>query len=96
MAHQVTTDQVLKVTAGLFLGFLAWQGDRIYTRVDTLDTRIQALEVSQAAIRTRLGMPQAAKDTLETGVKTGVCGAAERIKEIKPPEDTPKNSGFYP
>jgi len=64
--------------------------------VDTLDTRLDALEVSQGRILAHLDIPPAAVDTLDFRVKSPLAAAWERINEIKPPEDTPKIVEFFP
>jgi hypothetical protein len=80
MARQLTVDQALKVTAGLLLGLLAWQGREMCARV----TR---LEVNQTRMMVTLGIPPIAGDTLKIQGKRPVAAACERIKEIKPPLD---------
>jgi hypothetical protein len=82
VASQVTTDQVLRVTAGVLLALLAWQGRDICARLTRLET-------TQTRILVTLGIPPIGADTREIGVKTGVLAAAERIKRIKPGENPP-------
>ena len=76
----------------LFLGLLVWQGNRICAKVDTLDLRMDTLEIQQTRILTRLDMSLAGAYTPEIGVKTTFLGPWERIKRIKPGENTPEDT----
>ena len=89
MSRSITTDQALRVTAGVLLALLAWQGRDICARL----TR---LEMNQTRLFVALGLPPVAGIPSKSWYDLGPCPASAGINEIKPPEDSWKMPEFYP
>lgn len=88
--HGQRTNQALQIALGLLLSLLAYQGRLICEHVSQ---RLDRLERQQTLILVHLGIPPVACDTLESGVKNGLCAGSEEIKRIKLAR-CPENPGY--